>query len=88
MTGAWSRNVAAEELLSLDPGESLIPPELREQLIETAGISPVSLVIAGNFVALPPLPLLALGGCTDNAVIFLTGGAHAEASDPSARGCR
>lgn len=62
ITGEWCRNVAAEELLSADLGEALIPPELRQRLLETAGIKPISLVIAGNFPVLIPWPLLGLGG--------------------------
>lgn len=61
ITGELCRNVAAEELLSVDLGEALIPTELRQRLLETAGIRPISLVIAGDLVALVPLPLLGLG---------------------------
>lgn len=83
ITGAWSRNVAAEEMLSLDLGQALIPAQLRERLIETAGISPISLVIAGNFAGIPPLPLLAMGGDLFSKPIWLVEAAILRVAPPA-----
>jgi len=83
ITGEWCRNVAAEELLSVDLGEALLPPELRQRLLETAGIKPISLVIAGNFAVLPPLPLLGLSGEFSSGPIRLVEAAVLRVAPPA-----
>ncbi|MBB5871961.1 tetratricopeptide (TPR) repeat protein [Allocatelliglobosispora scoriae] len=60
ITGEWCRSVAAEEMLSVELGEVLIPDVLRAALLDGDPQLPRSLVVAGNLVNQVPLPLLGM----------------------------
>ncbi|MEV0460921.1 CHAT domain-containing protein [Catellatospora methionotrophica] len=60
ITGPWCRSAAAEELLSVDIGELLIPPDLRAAMIDPERTGPLSLVVAGNLHTQLPMALLGI----------------------------
>jgi tetratricopeptide (TPR) repeat protein len=61
--GEFTRNYPSEEALSTQLGAMLIPEPLRVGLntVKQAGLDPLSLVVAGNYLSLLPLPLLVAG---------------------------
>lgn len=59
LTGPWCATAAGEEEFSHALGEALIPPELRAALTDAIfDDRPISLVLAGNLLALLPVALL------------------------------
>ena len=61
LRGVWSRSPSAELLAATELGESLVPPALKQILIERSiGDNPVSLVMAGNLAGMLPVPLLSI----------------------------
>jgi hypothetical protein len=60
LRGSWSRNVIAEEMLSAELGQILIPPPLKAIIAKRPeNDPPLSLVLSGNLFAFIPAPLLA-----------------------------
>ena len=60
LTGPWSRNSMAEELMATELGELLIPGSLAASLRGASEAAPVQLVISGNLLASIPAGLLAV----------------------------